>query len=378
MRILIEKSEIVKILAKVSSALVLNPTTPSLAGIKIKVENKKLNLIVSDGDLSISETIDVEKAEDGECLVLGKKFIEVVSKMPGGEIEIWTDESRLHITKGATKFAITLMILDQYYSIPEFPKVIGKVNTKDFTDAINSCLVSIIKGDIHPQLCGVLFEIEKEKITLVSTDRYRLTKREIPFAGNLDVKKNVLVRGSSLATLLKSVADDETVTLAVDTVAEDESVRLFGLSTTTIEITSLVLDADKYPPVASIFPKEFHTFVTVNTSEFIEAIDRALVVAAQNQVVISITDKSVVLNSGDSQEAEGGEEIDAKVSGTVPEFNTILNPQFLIDGLRHFSRPFIMLKIESNAKPIEIISLDSLEDQSPTENRYLLVPIKAS
>ena len=75
-----------EVVLSVSRAVDLKPSTPSLQGLYIRVDNGSCEIIGSDLDLVIKAKLVVNSTVDGECLVNARILSEVVRKTSSGEI----------------------------------------------------------------------------------------------------------------------------------------------------------------------------------------------------------------------------------------------------------------------------------------------------
>ena len=66
---------------KVSKALSVKAANPILEGIKITAKGDRLTLLATDTEIAIEKTIRAEILEEGEALVQGKLFNELVKKL---------------------------------------------------------------------------------------------------------------------------------------------------------------------------------------------------------------------------------------------------------------------------------------------------------
>ena len=78
--------ELKEVILSVSRAVDVKPSTPSLQGIYIKVEEGFCEVVGSDLDLVIKSKLKVDSMVDGECLISSRVLSEVVRKMAPGEV----------------------------------------------------------------------------------------------------------------------------------------------------------------------------------------------------------------------------------------------------------------------------------------------------
>ena len=94
MRFSCEQSSLSKALGIVSKAVSVRTTIPVLKSILLEArEDGQLKMSASDLDLSIEKTIDVRVNEPGSIAVNAKLFMDIIRKMPAGNVDISINES---------------------------------------------------------------------------------------------------------------------------------------------------------------------------------------------------------------------------------------------------------------------------------------------
>ena len=94
MRFSCEQSSLSKALGIVSKAVSVRTTIPVLKSILLEArEDGQLKMSASDLDLSIEKTIDVRVDEPGSIAVNAKLFMDIIRKMPAGNVDISINES---------------------------------------------------------------------------------------------------------------------------------------------------------------------------------------------------------------------------------------------------------------------------------------------
>lgn len=95
MKFIIEKNELLRNIEKASKAITGRSTVATLKGLMIQVSNGRIIILGSDMDLSILAIGHCEVIEIGSMLVDAKIFIEIIRKLPNGEITIEITEDEL-------------------------------------------------------------------------------------------------------------------------------------------------------------------------------------------------------------------------------------------------------------------------------------------
>jgi DNA polymerase-3 subunit beta len=102
MRLLIEKSALLKALQHVTSVVERRNTIPILANVSLRAENDVLHLKATDLDIEVTEVAKAETAASGGTTVPAHTLTDIVRKLPeGAQIELAGkgDEGRLAITR---------------------------------------------------------------------------------------------------------------------------------------------------------------------------------------------------------------------------------------------------------------------------------------
>jgi DNA polymerase-3 subunit beta len=227
-----------------------------------------------------------------------------------------------------------------------------------------------------PVLTGVRIEIEGDTITLLATDRFRLSLRELTWEpGTPDASAAALVPARVLDATAKSLVPGTDVTIALAGSGAGEGLIGFespaggGVRRTTTRL----LDGE-FPKVRSLFPTEHRTVARVDRATLVESVKRVALVAERNTAVqLAFADGSVTLDAGSGDEALATEQIEAQVKGEP--ITTGFNPQFLLDGLTAIEASVVELSFTQASTPAVITGVEGGIDGDVVPGfRYLLMP----
>jgi DNA polymerase-3 subunit beta len=386
MKFSVEKHVLVPKLADVVSVIGVRQVTPSLNGVVLEISDQGiLTLRGSNGYVQLVETLELQKFAPGAVLLPGKQLLSIVQSAPNGALLFQDDDSRVHIKAAQANFKITKMAYDQYPPFPKYPSTIGQISGVDFREAIESVLVSVMKGEDHPVFSGVIFRFEGETLTLYSTDRYRVSKYVTNWKPQQAITKSVLIKGSVLASALRSFGDKPILDLGAafgvgddDTPQSEEfDAQLFGLNSTEQFLTTQVLDISKYPPIAQLFEDKYENQVIVNREQILECLERASVVSPVGEPVkLKFFKGKIEISAGDESEADIFETVDADLSDGVQGVTVYFNPNYLVEGIRALKQKFLRIQIQTEIKPVEFTGRDSQDSPDNPDFRYILVPIR--
>ncbi|MEG2295302.1 MAG: DNA polymerase III subunit beta, partial [Oscillospiraceae bacterium] len=101
MKIIIDKQIITDAVSNVSKAVSSKSTITSLEGIYLSAKDNTLYLSGYDLELGISTSVVANVQEEGSIILSAKLFLEMLKKLPAGDISINTDEKLMTYIKGS-------------------------------------------------------------------------------------------------------------------------------------------------------------------------------------------------------------------------------------------------------------------------------------
>jgi DNA polymerase-3 subunit beta len=234
------------------------------------------------------------------------------------------------------------------------------------------------RDDMLPVLTGVRLELDGSSISMLATDRFRLSQRELEWdPATPDLSAAALVPAKVLADTAKSLTSGTEVTIALASSGAGEGIIGFeGAAAGGVRRTTTRLLDGEFPKVRSLFPNEHLTTAVVDRKELIDSVKRVALVAERNTAVqLAFADGQLTLDAGSGDEAQASEAIEASVNGE--DLTTGFNPQFLLDGLTALEQDTVELAFTQASKPVVISGRnDAASDSGATSAgfRYLLMP----
>jgi len=374
MRFTVDRDVLDEAVAWTSRAVPHRPPTPVLAGIKIEAERTgTVRLSSFDYEVSAKGEIPAEVVSEGTALVSGRLLKEIANALPSKPVEFSLEGTKVIVVCGASKFTLATMPVDQFPVLPEFPAQSGTVDGSDLLQAVTQVSSASSRDETLPILTGVRLEIEGSKISLLATDRYRLALRELTWKpDSSNVSAVALIRAKMLVESARALGSGE-VQVALST---EEEKKLVGFAAGGLMTTSLLMDGE-YPPVRRLFPEESPITALVKTSDLIDATRRVSLVAERNSSVrLAFADGEVVLDAGQTEDAQASEAIEAAIEGG--EITVAFNPHYLLDGLTAMMTDYVRLGFTQETKPVEFMGVEKLDGPASPQFRYLLVPIRIS
>jgi DNA polymerase III subunit beta len=373
-KIVLERDVLAEAVAWTARALPARPTVPVLAGIRLQA-GEELVLSSFDYDVSAQATVPVSTEEAGTALVSGRLLAEISRSLPAKPVHITAEAGRAVLTCGSATFTLLTMPEDEYPALPEMPPAAGTIGSDAFATAVSQSATAAGRDDTLPALTGVRIEIEGERLTLVSTDRYRLAVRELRWQpANPDLTAAMLVPAKALADTARSLTNGAQVSIALALPGGEGSGGdgMIGFEGAGRRTTTRLLSGE-FPRYQSLLPKTVNAAADLSVSLLSESVKRVALVAERNTPVgLSFSPGQLLLEAGTGDEAQAEEIIEADFSGD--DLSIAFNPQYLLDGLAAIDSDTVRIAFTESGKPALLTGKPG-PDGTP-EFRYLLMPIR--
>jgi DNA polymerase III subunit beta len=347
------------------------PQLPQLSGVMIEADKNQVTLSVFDYEVSARATIAAAVDNPGKVLVQGRLLAEIVSKLPGDTVSLALNETRLGLTSGTAKFALSSMTTNDYPEIPTFPGSSGSVNASDFSHAVSQVAVAASREEVTPVLTGVMITASNKDITLVATDRFRVAVKSLPWKGAA-AEKELLIPARVLTEIAKTFAGSGD--LEISFASGDK--EMIGFKSGDKSVTSATIKG-KYPAVLSLFPESITNHAVVNTHDLMDATKRvALVVDREKPLRYHFKERELSLESVGGEVAEASEQVTIALTGD--EVVVSLRPQFLSDALSGVDGDMVRIGFTQNPnnpnKPGPVLITAQDTKGSSADYKYLLQP----
>lgn len=329
MKLICNKSELLKGVNIVSKAVPVRTTMAILECILIDASANKIKLTANDMELGIETIIDGEILEAGIIALDAKIFLEIVRKLPDNEVTIETDAAfKTLITCEKAKFNIIGKSGEDFSYLPYVERK-DSITMSQFTlkEVIRQTIFSITDNDANKLMSGELFEINENLLKVVSLDGHRISIRNIELKNSYEHKK-VIVPGKTLNEISKIIpgSAEEDVMIFL---TENHIVFEFDQ---TMVVSRLI--EGEYFKIEQMLSSDYETKLTIHKKELLDCIDRASLLIKEGDkkpIIMNITDDSMELKIN-SFIGSMNEEIDIEKEGK--DILIGFNPKFYIEALR--------------------------------------------
>lgn len=361
MKFTIQKDRLAEGVQNVLKAVSSRTTIPILTGIKIEASNEGVSLTGSDSDISIESFIPCIEGENenvtihqaGTIVLQARFFSEIVKKLPMSIVEVEVqNQYETIIRSGKAEFSLNGLDASEYPLLPQLEEHHGfQIPADLLRNMIRQTVFAVSTSETRPILTGVNWRIGENELVCTATDSHRLAFRKAALELKEEKSYNVVIPGKSLTELSK-ILDDNSREL-VDIVVTDTQV-LFKAKN--ILFFSRLLDGT-YPDTSRLIPQESNTDFIVNTKEFLQAIDRASLLAREgrnNVVKLSADeDKFIEISSNSPEIGKVIESVESE-SFEGEELNISFSPKYMLDALKILEGTEIHVSFSGPMRPFLI------------------------
>lgn len=378
MKIRVERDVLAEAVAWTARSIPTRPgTLPQLSGVLITTGTDGLTMSGFDYETSARVTIPADVADAGQVLVSGRLLADISRALPNKPVDVSLDGAKLAVTCGSSRFSLQTMPVEDYPALPEMPEVVGTVDKEVFASAVSQAVTAAGRDDMLPVLTGVKIEIEGPTLSLLATDRFRLSLRELQWhPAQSDLTASALVPARVLADVAKSTSSGGELSIALgkqgagDGLIGFESSAAGGRRRTT---TRLIEGA--FPNVRQLFPNTSDITALIEVAALIDSARRVALVAGRNTPIrLAFTDGMVTLEAGNGEEAQASESLEATVTGG--DITIGFNPTYLLDGLGAITGSHVQIALTQPARPAALASMSAADAAPETDFRYLLMPLR--
>lgn len=302
---------------------------PILECILIEAQGDIIKLTANDMELTIETILDGEVIEPGRIALEAKLLSEIVRKLPDNNVTIETDDTyQTFIRCEKSKFKISGKEGSDFTELPEIEKD-KFITISQFTlkEVIRQTIFSTSDNENNILMTGELFEINEDKLKVVSLDGHRISIRNINLKENYGFNK-VIVPSKTLSEISKILTGE----------IEDE-VNIYFTSKHILfefdqtKVLSRVLEGEYYK-ISQMLSSDYETKIDINKKEFLECIDRSTLLIKESDkkpIILNITSDNIELKINSTM-GSLKEEVEIKKEGK--DIMIGFNPRFLMDALK--------------------------------------------
>lgn len=350
MKLTCDRTLLSSAVAGVSKAVSQRSSIPVLEGILLKADGFTLTLTGYDLEMAIITQIEANVLEPGDAVLSAKLLGDMVRRLSSEEVEITTLESGATTIKGGiTEFDIMGLNPGDY---PDLPNP-GADRTLDMDTAalremVETTLFAVSQDDKKPAHTGELFSIEREKLTVVALDGYRLAiiEKKVEAAKDIDI----IVPAKTVGEAVKLFGEED------DVVHIAANRRFVVFSTQSYTVISRLIEGE-FLDYKRVIPEGCKTRVVVDVRDFINTIERAsLIITERLKNPLRITFDGNITVRCQTALGKVVDELNAEIEGEPVEIG--FNNRYLLDALRNSRCDKLAFEISGPLSPVKVLPVD--------------------
>ena len=371
MRVILERSNLLKSLNHVHRVVERRNTIPILSNVLLNATGASLELKATDLDLEVTEATAAKVETAGATTVPAHLLYDIVRKLPdGSEIMLRTDEDGGSMSVISGRSSFKLQCLPQ----SDFPELsagsfshIFRIDSAALRGLIEKTQFAISTEETRYYLNGIYFHtIEsggKLKLRSVATDGHHLARAEMDAPAGSEGMPGIIIPRKTVSELQKLVDDPD---VAVTTEVSDTKIR-FTIGS--VVLTSKLIDGT-FPDYQRVIPSGNDKAMTIDRQTFAAAVDRVSTISSERgrAVKLSIADGQLTLAVTNPDSGSATEELAADYSSDPIEIG--FNARYLLDVAAQLSGSEARFMLADAGSPTLI------QDTADEHALYVLMPMR--
>ena len=317
-------------------------------------------------ETAITNQIDAEVTEAGECILPARLFGDIIRRLPEGPVTVAVDENyKVSVKAGYAAFTISAENAEDY---PELPDVNEgrpiRIPQTALKELISGTIFAVSENQGRPIHTGVKFEVEDLAVSAIAVDGFRLARRTWHPENSQARQLSFVVPAASLKEVEKLLTDaDEDAAFTLGT-----KHILFQVGGTTL--VCRLLEGD-FLDWRKVVPTNCPIKLTAHVSDLAGSIERVGLIVSEkykSPVRCIFTTNEVLLRTATTI---GAAEDRCQLAGDGRELEIGFNVRYLADALKVIPSEEVCLELTNGLSPIVLTPVDEKQDFA-----YMVLPVR--
>ena len=366
MRFTCEKSMLVTGLNIAGRAVAQKSALSAIEGILCRAADG-LSLTGFNMETGIIYKLDAEVTDVGECVLPARLFGDIIRRLPEGPVTVVVDENyKVSIRAGYASFTISAESAEDY---PELPDVgSGRcvyIPQPALKDLIAGTIFSVSENQGRPIHTGVKFEVEKDTISAIAVDGFRLARRTYHMEDSIDRQMSFVVPAQGLKEVEKILQDNEED--AAFTLGSKHIMFQIGDAT----LICRLLEGE-FLDWRRVVPTNCPVKLVADVAELTASIERVGLIVSEkykSPVRCVFSSQEVLLKTNTTI---GAAEDRCSLAGDGQELEIGFNVRYLCEALRAVPSEEVVLELTNGLSPIVMTPVEG-EKQ---DFAYMVLPVR--
>ncbi len=369
MKVLCDGSSLLSAVLKVSSAISTKTTSPVLECVKLSAKEDHLILSATDMEIAIQQNINADVLIEGEAVVPGRYFADLIKKIGSGQIQLFLEtKDKIVIKYGENEFSLQCNSREAFPDIQKISKDKHfSMLQGEFKDMVGKASFCVSTEDARPVLKGCLIETDGYEIKCVALDGYRLALIKKPLEEKV-YNISVIIPQRALKEISRLTEKDD----HIFTIYVDDKKLMVEIDGTTF-ISKLI--EGEFIKYENIIPKSFETIAVVNKEELDSSLERASILTRgiRSNIVTFNLSNSILGISTKSEIGNMQEQIRVNHDGEEIKIN--FNPKYFTDITKVLDDEFVKIKFNKSSTPAIVTNIQT-DEKAEDEYLYMVLPVR--
>ncbi len=356
---------------KVSLAIPAKTIDPRYDNVHLSIENGKLTLFATDGEISVTAMCGVETTDSGNIGIKAKTLQEFLRSMYDTPVTFTinrqeiSDHGMVSIKTDKGRYTIPCMFENKQEKNEKAYDITLELKTSELLDLIHKTIFACSVDGMRPAMMGVLFEIEENRITGVATDGHRLVRCRKPIDTQVQEKQKIVVPARVLS-ILQKLAQSDIVTMSID--EERRSVR-FSMENVVLDAALIV---EPYPNYEAVIPVEHDKKMLAERTDIYDSVRRVGRFSSIGDIKVEVEGEKTIIMAENTNEGESAqEEISCNFTGDPIIIG--FNAKFIEAALSHIDEKEIVIEMKS---PTTAVIFKPSEQKEQEDLIILVMPVR--
>ncbi|MDO9452646.1 MAG: DNA polymerase III subunit beta [Stagnimonas sp.] len=367
MHIIHVRNELLGALSTVVGVVERRQTLPILSNVLLEARDAELMVRATDLEIEMEVSIPVQNLKAGKLTAPARKLHDILRGLPeGAEISFEsTDESRMTVKSGKSRFALATLSADEFPSLGGVQAETQLTLThKQLRDLINRVSFAMAQQDVRYYLNGMLLHVGPNFVRAVATDGHRLALSELVMETGIAEEMQLILPRKAVLELARLLdGGDAPVTLGIG--GGQIQVQL-----TNLRITSKLIDG-RFPDYERVVPESQDRRVEGGRVSVRSALSRAAILSNEKfrGVRLQLEGSTLRIQTQNPEREEAEEEVEVALEGEPMEIG--FNVTYLLDALDAMTTDnFIMELRGPDASGL------LFETGETTHSKYVVMPMR--
>jgi DNA polymerase III subunit beta len=337
------------------------PGIPALTGVLMTVGENELALTTTDLEVTTEVRVGVDAREDGNALVPARLLADMVKALPPDAVDFETDGSQAKVSCRSFEGTLRCLAAEDFPAVRDVEGVKVTLYATGFAEGVTQVARAASRDEARPVLTGVLMEANREGLTLVATDSYRLAVREVQATGDGEARALVPERAITEAGRAAGGMEKGQVEVVIG-----DAQAAFRVGT--LRMTSRLIEGE-FPNYRQLLPEPGQNRLSTGRTELLEAVRRVGLLARESSPVrLELNALGVRLSSSSPDLGGAVEAVEGAYEGE--DLTVAFNPNYLGDGLSAPTSEKVTLELRDGLKPALV------RGEGEDAYTYLVMPVR--